>query len=179
MNGAHGADAARGASLGAAIKDKVAKGEPWRADGRFSTFRNDRRLTPEQIQTIVAWVDGGAPEGDTPLNAELPVFKDGWTHPSGRPPDFVIEMADAFKVPAEGELPNFTIYQELPPELKAKEHFLEAIQILPGVIPAVHHASFGIAALPPGQKVGTGRHGLAGRSSQGYWMPRRKSVGFR
>jgi len=107
-----------------AIKDKLAKGEmpPWRADGRFGTFRNDRRLTPEQIQTIVTWVDGGAPEGDTPLTAELPVFKDGWTHPSGRPPDFVIEMADAFNVPAEGELPNFTIYQELPPELKGKEH---------------------------------------------------------
>src|SRR5881296_2048225 len=51
-----------------AIKEKVIKGEmpPWRADGRFGTFRNDRRLSPEQIKTIVAWVDGGAPEGDTP-----------------------------------------------------------------------------------------------------------------
>ncbi len=165
-----------------AIKDKVAKGEmpPWRADGRFSTFRNDRRLTPEQIQTIVAWVDGGAPEGDTPLKAELPVFKDGWTHPSGRPPDFVIEMADAFKVPAEGELPNFTIYQELPPELKAKEHFLEAIQILPGVIPAVHHASFGIAALPPGQKVGTGEAWPGGPIVPGALLDAKtgKSIGF-
>src|SRR2546422_1671901 len=101
-----------------AIKEKVIKGEmpPWRADARFGTFRNDRRLTPEQTKTIVAWVDGGAPEGDTPLTAELPVFKDGWSHPSGRPPDFILEMAEPFKVPAEGELPNFTIYQELPPE---------------------------------------------------------------
>src|SRR5215510_11557746 len=63
-----------------AIKEKVLKGEmpPWRADGRFGTFRNDRRLTPEQIKTIVDWVDGGALEGDTPLTAEVPVFKDGW-----------------------------------------------------------------------------------------------------
>src|SRR5439155_27250192 len=65
-------------------------------------------------------------------------------------------MAEPFNVPALGELPNFTIYQELPPELKAKEHFLEAIQILPGVIPAVHHASFCIVPLAPGQMVGTG-----------------------
>src|SRR3989442_9292398 len=134
-----------------AIKEKIVKGEmpPWRADARFGAFRNDRRLTPEQIKTVVAWVDGGAPEGDTPLTAELPVFRDGWSHPSGRPPDFVLEMAEPFKVPAEGELPNFTIYQELPPELKQKEHFLEAIQILPGVMPAVHHASFGIVRLAP------------------------------
>jgi mono/diheme cytochrome c family protein len=165
-----------------AIKDKVARGEmpPWRADGRFGAFRNDRRLTPEQIKTIAAWVDGGAPEGDTPLTAQLPVFKDGWTHPTGRPPDLVIEMADPFNVPAEGELPNFTIYQDLPPELKQKEHFLEAIQILPGVIPAVHHASFGIAPLPPTQKVGRGEAWPGGPIVPGALLDARtgKSVGF-
>src|SRR5437667_11485565 len=55
-----------------AIKEKILKGEmpPWRADARFGAFRNDRRLSPEQIKTIIAWVDGGAPEGDTPLTAE-------------------------------------------------------------------------------------------------------------
>src|SRR5437870_4089518 len=65
-----------------AIKEKVVKGEmpPWRADRRYGTFRNDRRLTPEQVKTIVDWVDGGAPEGDTPLTAEMPDCKEGWTH---------------------------------------------------------------------------------------------------
>src|SRR2546430_3656093 len=126
-----------------AIKEKIIKAEmpPWRADRRYGTFRNDRRLSPEQVKTIVDWVDAGAPEGDTPLTAEMPIFKEGWSHPSGRPPDFVLEMAEPFKVPPEGELPNFTIYQEIPPELKAKEHFLEAIQILPGVIRSEEHTS--------------------------------------
>src|SRR6058998_3664548 len=165
-----------------AIKEKILKGEmpPWRADRRYGTFRNDRRLTSEQVKTIVDWVDAGAPEGDTPLTAEMPVFKEGWTHPSGRPPDFVLEMADAFNVPAEGELPNFTIYQELPPELREKEHFLEAIQILPGVIPAVHHASFGIVPLAPGQKVGTGEAWPGGPIVAGALLDAKtgKSVGF-
>ena len=165
-----------------AIKEKVIKGEmpPWRADGRFGTFRNDRRLSPEQIKTIVAWVDGGAPEGETPLTAEMPVFHDGWSHPSGRPPDYVLEMAEPFNVPALGELPNFTIYQELPPELKQKEHFLEAIQILPGVIPAVHHASFGIVPLAPGQKVGTGEAWPGGPIIPGALLDAKtgKSVGL-
>ena len=103
-----------------AIKTKVATGEmpPWFADPRYGEFRNERRLTPAQIKTITAWVDAGAPEGDTPLAAKLPDFKEGWTHPSGRPPDLVVDIAEPFVVPAEGELPNFTIYQELPPELK-------------------------------------------------------------
>ena len=165
-----------------AIKDKVVKGQmpPWYADGRYGTFRNDRRLTPEQIKTIAAWADGGAPEGDTPLTAELPAFKDGWTHPSGRPPDFVIEMADAFNVPAEGELPNFTMYQQLPQELRKKEHFLEAIQILPGVMPAVHHGSFGVRPLPPGKKVGTGEAWPGGPVIPGALLDAKtgKSAGF-
>ncbi|MBI2186774.1 MAG: cytochrome c [Acidobacteria bacterium] len=166
-----------------AIRDKVVRGEmpPWRADGRYGTFRNDRRLTPEQIKTIVAWVDAGAPEGTTPLTAQLPAVNDGWSHPSGRPPDLVIEMAQPFNVPAEGELPNFTIYQELPPELRQQEHFLEAIQILPGVIPAVHHASWGIVPrLAPGQKIGAGEAWPGGPVVPGALLDARtgKSVGF-
>jgi len=166
-----------------AIKDKVLKGEmpPWRADGRFGAFRNDRRLTPAQISTVVAWVDAGAPEGDTPLTATLPAFNDGWTHPSGRPPDLVIEMAQPFQVPAEGELPNFTVYQELPPELKQREHFLEAIQILPGVVPAVHHSSWGVVpALQPGQKVGVGEAWPGGPIVTGALLDAKtgKSIGF-
>ena len=166
-----------------AIKDKVLRREmpPWRADGRFGTFRNDRRLTAEQVKAIAAWADGGAPEGDTPLAAQLPAFNEGWTHPSGRPPDLVIEMTHPFTVPAEGELPNFTIYQELPPELKRQEHFLEAIQMLPGVIPAVHHASWGVVTtLPPGQKVGTGEVWPGGPIVQGALLDAKtgRSAGF-
>src|ERR1700675_2298956 len=54
-----------------ALKDKVVRRQmpPWFADPRFSEFGNDRRLSTEQIGTLVAWVDGGAPEGDTPLTA--------------------------------------------------------------------------------------------------------------
>src|SRR5437899_2735618 len=38
-----------------AIKEKILKGEmpPWRADARFGTFRNDRRLSRETIKTII------------------------------------------------------------------------------------------------------------------------------
>ena len=165
-----------------AIKDKVTTRAmpPWFADPRYGTFRNDRRLTPEQIQTIAAWVDGGAPEGDTPLTAQLPDFDDGWLHPSGRPPDMTIAMAEPFSVPAEGELPNFSIYQELPSGLKEKEHFVEAIQMLPGAIPVVHHASFGVRPLQPGTMVGTGELWPGGPIVRGALLDAEtgESVGF-
>ena len=47
-----------------AIKDKVVSREmpPWHADPAGSlAFKNDRRLSEEQIDTISAWADGGAP----------------------------------------------------------------------------------------------------------------------
>ena len=49
-----------------AIKEKIIKAEmpPWRADRRYGTFRNDRRLSPEQVKTIVDWVDAGVATGE-------------------------------------------------------------------------------------------------------------------
>ena len=47
------------------IKAKVASREmpPWFADPRYGKFRNERGLTQEQIDTLVAWVDAGSPQG--------------------------------------------------------------------------------------------------------------------
>src|SRR6266851_9354088 len=49
-----------------AIKAAVAtqKMPPWFADPKTGHFSNERKLTPDQINTIVAWADNGAPEGD-------------------------------------------------------------------------------------------------------------------
>jgi hypothetical protein len=141
-----------------AIKQKIMKREmpPWFPDPRFGEFKNDRRLTDQQIQTIAAWADGGAPEGSGPLTAKAPPSNDGWSHPSGRPPDLIVEMAEPYEGKATGELPWFNIYQELPAELKKKEHFIEAIELMPGEIEAVHHMVFGIKPIPPGTKIGRG-----------------------
>src|SRR5947208_9903515 len=36
---------------------------PWFADPYYGSFANDARLSTREIETIQAWVDGGAPEG--------------------------------------------------------------------------------------------------------------------
>ncbi len=48
-----------------AIKEEVLarRMPPWGAVKGFGDFRNDQALTPEQLELIVSWADGGVPEG--------------------------------------------------------------------------------------------------------------------
>src|SRR5262245_50834293 len=64
------------------IRLKVANREmpPWGADPRFGTFKDDRSLTREQIDTIARWVDSGAPKGSEGDLPPVPSFATGWSH---------------------------------------------------------------------------------------------------
>jgi hypothetical protein len=137
-----------------AIKGKVLAREmpPWYADARYGSFRNEMTLTEDEIDTLVAWADAGAPEGSGAPPA-LPVFSEGWMHPSGQDPDVVIQMPFEYQIPAEGQSENFNIYQENPFDEIVD---LQAVQILPGNPRATHHSSMGARGLPRGTKLGRG-----------------------
>jgi len=49
-----------------AIRQAVLLGTmpPWHADPHYGSFANDRRLGDRDIQTIVAWIDNSAREGN-------------------------------------------------------------------------------------------------------------------
>ena len=51
---------------------------PWGAVKGFGDFRDDQALTPEQIELIGDWVEGGAPEGEPKDLPEPPK----WTAPA-------------------------------------------------------------------------------------------------
>ena len=73
---------------------------PWFADPTVGHFSNERRLTAEEIATVVAWADNGAPEGDK-ADAPPPVkFQDGWNIK----PDVIVQMPNVFHVPAKGTI---------------------------------------------------------------------------
>src|SRR5579871_3590992 len=63
---------------------------PWFADPEHGKFRNDRHLSDREIQTLVSWVEAGAPKGDPKDMPPLPKLAEGWSY--DRPPDLVIEM---------------------------------------------------------------------------------------
>src|SRR5262245_485466 len=96
-----------------AIRTRVANREmpPWHLDKTvgIQKFRNDRSLSDVQIDTIVKWIDGGAPMGDA---KDLPTPR---TWPTGDrfdledvlgPPDLVIR-GDPWTMPAQAQ--DFTL----------------------------------------------------------------------
>ena len=76
-----------------AIARKVESREmpPWFADEPKGVFENERGLTDAEIETILAWVEAGAPAGDRADAPEPLVFAesqyDGWSHGT---PDFIV-----------------------------------------------------------------------------------------
>jgi len=121
-----------------AIREKVLLREmpPWPPDPHASVaFRNDTRLSPEDIRTLVAWVDSGAPQGNpSDLPAASPASQ-GWLHPDGIPPDAVISLPE-FEVPANGEVPYVTQLVKVP---LAEDRWIAALQVRPGNGRVVHH----------------------------------------
>ena len=138
-----------------AIKSKIVSREmpPWFADPQFGEFANDSSLSDDQIATIVAWVDAGAPEGDG-VAPQPPNYSDsGWGHPDGTDPDYVIEFPIEWEVTADGEFPNFNLYQPLPFNDVMR---VSTTQVRPGNYAATHHITTALMSMPSGMKLGTG-----------------------
>ena len=68
-------------------------------------FKNDPRLTEQEIDTIAAWVDAGAPKGNDKDLPPAPKFAEGWT--IGKP-DAIFTMDEEFTIPAKARFPTST-----------------------------------------------------------------------
>jgi hypothetical protein len=140
------ADAARWAG---AIKEKVSQREmpPWPADSsRSAKFRNDPRLTQQEIDTLIAWVNAGAPKGDEADLLPTPHFAEGWLHPKGLAPDLVITLPET-QLPAEHEIPYLRSLVKVP---VSEDKWIVAMQVLPGNSAVVHHMAITELVLPDG-----------------------------
>ncbi len=99
------------------IKQKLMTREmpPWPADSaRSLKFRNDARLSQQDIDMVVAWVNAGAPKGDEADLPPIPEFEDGWMHPQGLKPDLVISLPGDVHLPAEGAIPYVRVLVKVP-----------------------------------------------------------------
>jgi hypothetical protein len=117
------------------IREKVSSRvmPPWHADRRYGVFRNEQSLTDREIDTIVKWVNAGAPEGNPARMPALPTFPDGWQIGT---PDIVFEMPTVYQIPARGEIEYQ--YFEVPTNF-TEDRWMQAGEVRAGDRARVHH----------------------------------------
>lgn len=106
---------------------------PWFADSHSGKFSNDRSLTQAEINTLVAWADGGAPEGDRKDAPAPRTFTEGWQ--IGKP-DLVLDTGVDFKIPATGTV-QYTHF--VVPTGFTEDKWIQDIEVRPGARAQVHH----------------------------------------
>jgi mono/diheme cytochrome c family protein len=117
-----------------AIRAKVVAREmpPWFADPQYSEFVNDRRLGERDLDTIVAWVDGGAPAGNShDAPPAVTWATEGWQIP----PDLVIDSVE-YEVPAKGVVEWINVRV---PSGFTKDTWIGSVEVRPGDLSVVHH----------------------------------------
>lgn len=133
------------------IREVVTEGRmpPWLADPKHGKFANDRSLTQQEIDTLLAWIDGGMAKGDDRELPEPLKFVEGWQIGA---PDVVLTMSQEFTVPARGtvEYQYFTL-----PTNFTEDKWVQAVEVRAGNRKVVHHILMLI--VPPGSRGEDGR----------------------
>jgi peroxiredoxin len=106
---------------------------PWNADPRYGKFSNDLRMTTEEIDTVVAWINNGAPLGDKNDLPKPREYAEGWT--IGKP-DVVFKMPREYTVKANGTV-RYQYF--VTPTNFEKDVWIQAAEARPGNRSVVHH----------------------------------------
>ena len=107
---------------------------PWFADPRFGHFANDPSLSAEEIATIGAWADGGAPRGDARDGPALRDWGTKWNIPQ---PDVIVKMPKPVQIPAKGEV-EYTY--EIAATNVTEDKWVQMVEVRPSSAAHVHHA---------------------------------------
>jgi len=129
----------RKAMISLVVEDRVMP--PWFAADGTGPWANDRRLSEDDRETLQAWIDAGAPEGDPADQPLAYAYPDGWRIGT---PDLVFRMKEPFRVPAEGvvEFRYFEADREVPEDL-----WIQRLELRPEARAVVHHVT--VSYRPP------------------------------
>lgn len=135
---------------------------PWHLDPTIGIqeFKNDFSLSPQDLDTLVAWVDAGAPEGDSamlPAPVNWPNWLEWELEPTLGPPDMIFETGPIAIRASGGDFwPSVDV--EWP--ALAQPRFLKAAEIRNTIKGrgALHHnnVSLRLEEGPSGRVVGAG-----------------------
>jgi hypothetical protein len=158
---------------------------PYNADPHVGTFSDSKNMTPEEIKTIVHWVEAGSPrgEGADPLATTKHVAAE-W--PLGKP-DLILNIPP-YDVPASGTVDYQRPYIVNP---ETQGHWIRATAVKPGDRQAVHHVLSGWMKEAPANGIASesnwrgsvGRYAVGSEADVfdgdvGTYLPAGGAVGF-
>ena len=119
-----------------AIREAVRtrKMPPWFADPCCGKFANDRSLNAAERDTLARWADTGASKGREADAPPRKTWTEGWNIAK---PDAVVEMPQAFHVPAKGAVEYQ--YFIVPTGFK-EDRWVQSVEVRPSGRKSVHHA---------------------------------------
>ena len=137
---------------------------PWFASPEHGEFVEDPTLTDAEIETIQRWVSAGAPAGDLAEAPEPPTFTSEWKLGE---PDAVF-VAPEYEVADDVEDHYQWLQVDNPLD---EERWIQAIEVHPGFIEAVHHQLTYLA--PPDATLESLQRGtgVLDRTFVGGWGP--------
>ena len=151
-----------------AIAAKVAMREmpPWFSDAPKGVFKNERGLSDEEITTILAWVKGGAPEGNR--TKALPPAEYAETKHGGwrlGQPDIIVTLPEPYVLKDEDQDVQGTFVVKLTKDILPQDVMVRAWEFRAGTYSAksngaVHHMCGG--AHRPGSEAENQRSGDEG-----------------
>ncbi len=106
---------------------------PWKAVDGFGEFRDAKRLSASDLETLKAWDANGAPRGNAKDEPKVSGFASEWALGT---PDLVLQPSKPFNLPSEGTdlYRNFVIKNEFP-----EARWVKAMDVKPGNTKVVHH----------------------------------------
>ncbi|MEW6128268.1 MAG: DUF3471 domain-containing protein [Acidobacteriota bacterium] len=119
-----------------AIKEQVVTRAmpPWSADPHYGEFANDSSLSQSEIDTIAAWVDQGAKEGNRRELPPIPPVQELWEISK---PEVIITMQQEWQGNGDGLDENLEF---IVPTGFTEDRWVQAVEFRPGNRRAIHHA---------------------------------------
>ena len=108
---------------------------PTQVDPNIGHFNNARYMTEGDLQTLVHWIDAGAPRGESAIDPLTQIDLPNWKEWSLGEPDFIIK-APKMEIPATGVLDYIDVDVELPFD---EDKWVKAVQFIPGDESVLHH----------------------------------------
>ena len=106
---------------------------PWYAHRKVGAWANDRSLSERDLADLLAWSRNGAPLGNPKDAPSAKKWVKGWNIGT---PDAVVQIPDAFRVPAQGVVEYKYSYAKTNFD---EDKWVTAMEIRPTAAKVVHH----------------------------------------